>query len=356
MGRKKCDEYIRDFRAQEKIPLIWSVADLRPLLEGIFSYNTIGVLPSNSSASPDGRIKGDAVKRGMKPKYYRVGRGRFVLIEEYDSVQSGEAPTVPAALSAGGSRADGPLPDSQRSDKTKAFIGQNRGRFEAIERKLRETFPSKKRLMEYAGACVQGYRRFSDSYYLYQSVILRHRHSGINDLVTDPDFHGLVYRTLVSWDMNYRNAKLVSLTEFSEGIKAVSDKICELSAISMDELEDGSSASALARLEDLFRSLRVMESRSQIVGCSKALHFLLPRLVTPIDGKYTLNFLFGYRIYPRSLDAEARLFTEIFQAFLGLTRRLDLSRGDETETGWNTTVPKIIDNAIIGYMKAKGAG
>jgi hypothetical protein len=338
MGKKRFDEYIKEFRAQGKIPPVWSVADIRPLLQGIFSDNTIGVYPNNFSASFDGRIKGDTVKRGMKPKYYRVGRGKFVLVEEYDSVRSEVAPIVPTSLLAADSKADGPLPDSQRSDKAKAPIEQIRGRFEAIERRLREAFPSKERLMEYAG------------------VILRHRHAGISDLVADPDFHGLVYRTLISWDMNYRNAKLVSLTEFSKGIKTVSDKICELSAFSMDELGDGSLSVVIAGLEDLFRNFKVMESKSQIVGCSKALHFLLPRLVTPIDGKYTLKFLFGYRIYPRSLDAEARLFTDIFQAFLGLARRLCLSRADEMETGWNTTVPKIIDNAIIGYMKAKGAG
>jgi hypothetical protein len=71
----------------------------------------------------------------------------------------------------------------------------------------------------------------------------------------------------------------------------------------------------------------------------------------PIDGKYTLELLFGYRVYKPALNDELALFQEIFLAFWGLANELGLSHSDEGTAGWNTTVPKIIDNAIIGYLR-----
>ena len=351
MGRKRFDEYIRELRAQGKIPIVWSIADIRELLRGIFPDRTIGVFPNNYSASVDGRLKGDAVKRGMSPKYYRVGRGLFILVDEYNAEEFRKAPSVPIAPLAHRQERDISPQFSQKLDRLKTSFERTPSRAESIQKRLFETFPSKKDLIGYAGSCAEEYRRFSASYYLYQAVILRQRHSRIDALIADPDFHGLVYRTLVSWDMNFRNAKLVSFRKFSTGITEVSNKIRKLAAFSMSDLGDEQAPLVIADLGSLFGSLKVMESKSQIVGCSKALHFLLPRLVMPIDGKYTLKFLFGYRVNPPSLNDEVKLLSDIFQGFLKLSRRLGLSSADEREIGWNTTVPKIIDNAIIGYMR-----
>jgi hypothetical protein len=47
-----------------------------------------------------------------------------------------------------------------------------------------------------------------------------------------------------------------------------------------------------------------MESRRRIVGVSKTIHFLLPDLVIPIDGAYTLPYFFGYNKYDTSDESE----------------------------------------------------
>lgn len=75
-------EYIVELRRTNKIPKQWRVADIKPFLKDHFSKNTIIVYPSNCSISVDGKIKGDYVKKGQKPKFYRVRRGSFEIIND----------------------------------------------------------------------------------------------------------------------------------------------------------------------------------------------------------------------------------------------------------------------------------
>ena len=61
-------DFIIELRQSDKIPKQWKIADIRPFLKDHFSQNTITVYPPNCSISIDGKIKGDYVKRGQKPK------------------------------------------------------------------------------------------------------------------------------------------------------------------------------------------------------------------------------------------------------------------------------------------------
>jgi hypothetical protein len=163
-NRKRFAEFIKKFRAQGKIPLAWSTAEIRPLLRAAFPANTIGVFPNNYSASPDGRIRGDAVKRGMKPKFFRVGRGLFVLVEEFDAWKSGHTSSVIC-----------PPQKHDILEDTEAVFPRKPGKFnEALtrlpnragffENKLLEAFPSKRTLIEYSDFCAREYRQPGASY------------------------------------------------------------------------------------------------------------------------------------------------------------------------------------------------
>jgi hypothetical protein len=344
MKNKTLDNYIRGLRSQGKIPRIWSPSDLRPFLEGLFSKRTFSVYPNNYSVSPDGLVKGDAVKRGEPAKYVRLGQARFVLKEEYNDKM---LYSIRGELAYKQPPGDSPRKNPPRHGMTPGDDSRNH----PFEKRLLEVFPTKEVLMRYAGLCVEEYRPNSDSFKYYHSLIDRHRNSGITLLLSDLVFLRHSYETLKKWDMNYRGAKLVSFPEFSESINMLSGKITGLANYSMNLLDENDAHELMPRLGELFENLKVMQSKSRIVGVPKTMHFLLPRLVMPIDGKHTLNFFFGYRPYRKSLDWEYGLFLEIFEAFSKLAIRIGLSRSDEEHQGWNTTVPKIIDNAIIGYMR-----
>jgi hypothetical protein len=351
MRNKTLDSYIRDLRSQGKIPKIWSPSDLRPFLEGLFSRRTLSVYPNNYSMSPDGLVKGDAVKRGMPAKYVRLGQARFVLKEEYNEKMSDSIKNeTPYKLSSGYPTVKNPSRHGMTpGDGSRNHPFEKRANF--FEKQLLEVFPTKEVLMRYAAMCVEDYRPNSDSFKYYHSLIDQQRKSGIAILISDPSFLRHIYETLKMWDMNYRGAKLVSFPEFSESLNNLSSKIIRLANYSMDLLDENDEHELKPRLGELFENLKVMQSKSRIVGVPKTMHFLLPRLVMPIDGKFTLKFLFGYRVYRCSLSWEARLFLDIFAAFSKFAHHVGLTRQDEDPTTWNTTVPKIIDNAIIGYMR-----
>ncbi|MGQ9571041.1 MAG: hypothetical protein ACUVUQ_09435, partial [Thermodesulfovibrionales bacterium] len=104
--------------------------------------------------------------------------------------------------------------------------------------------------------------------------------------------------------------------------------------------------------KNVFSDLKVMESKRKIVGVSKTLHFLLPDLVMPIDSKYTMPAFYGYNKYSNDTREEFKTFKDIFKKTHQITRSLNLSPSDANGDRWKTSVPKLIDNAIIGFFKS----
>lgn len=80
-------ECVYDARSDGLLRRVWRTRDLIDVLTppaGRFSPNTVSVLPYNGSISGEGDGMGDYVKRGVEPKAWRVGRGRFRLIVDPD--------------------------------------------------------------------------------------------------------------------------------------------------------------------------------------------------------------------------------------------------------------------------------
>jgi len=247
MRRKKLDERIRELRSQEKIPKIWSASGLRPFLVGSFSLRTLSVFPNNYSISPDGLIKGDAIKRGMKPKYYRLGLGKFVLLEEYvTGLDSQPKEEQIKLLSLQSESAE----DKAVAQQEASFRGKKDKclRRESVSKSLLTIFPAKIDLLKFAGLCAEEYRKNSNSLNLYHSIIVRQRHTKVEKLVQDQNFLDLIYKTLMSWDMNNRRAKLIPFPEFSASIREASARIVNLAEFEMDGLEKEQCTTVMASL------------------------------------------------------------------------------------------------------------
>ena len=93
-----------------------------------------------------------------------------------------------------------------------------------------------------------------------------------------------------------------------------------------------------------------MQTQGKIVGVSKTLHFLLPHLVMPIDRRNILDLLYLGAPYSNNPEKEFRYFKEIFEEYQLLTSKLSLSSLDVDNVGWNTSIPKMIDNALIAFL------
>jgi hypothetical protein len=102
-------------------------------------------------------------------------------------------------------------------------------------------------------------------------------------------------------------------------------------------------------------NLRVGIGETLLVANSKALHHLLPGLIPPIDRNYTLRFFVGRPYIYRGRDAA------YFRALYPLFHEIAVRCAGEIHgflaaptEGMNTSVTKVIDNAILGFMPPVG--
>lgn len=209
---------------------------------------------------------------------------------------------------------------------------------------------SKQTFQHYVNLTNQTFREESDSRSCYLRLMAKYCETkNYKDLFADDSYMRLAYRTLEEWNMNQRGARLVDLSEFKQSILQNEDSLEELSKYCLELVKWGELLrTVFPLLRPLFNDMRVMNSGARIVGVSKALHFLLPNLVMPIDRTYTLNFFYLGSGYSQNPENEFRYFKEVFEEYVKVVQDLGLSAQDVDHIGWNTSIPKMIDNALIG--------
>lgn len=196
------------------------------------------------------------------------------------------------------------------------------------------------------------------SIYFHKRVINLVRTNSLLSLLENEHFVEYIYATLSSWGMHRMGeggSKMRDFDEFRQTIISSKDVFLELGKLKLDTLTEDNKKHAFSLLGQLFANLRVMESNSNLVGNSKVIHHILPDLVPPIDRQYTVRFFYGdlrskySPIYYK--EEEGDIFAEIMNCFYTICRRLSLTESDFDKTRpMNTSIPKIIDNAIIGLV------
>jgi len=200
---------------------------------------------------------------------------------------------------------------------------------------------------------------FGPSVYFHNKVISLVRNSNYSLLVEDEHFIEYVYATLASWGMHRmgpKGSKMRDFKEFRHSILSTKNLFLELKKYSLAALTE-ENREVFGVLERLFKNLRVMQSGSNLVGNSKVIHHLLPDLVPPIDRQYTIRFFYGNltsKYTPPFLKGEETdLFLDIVEYFRIICKRLNLMENDYDKTkSFNTSIPKVIDNAIIGLIQS----
>lgn len=211
---------------------------------------------------------------------------------------------------------------------------------------------SRDKFFFYIRECNTRYR-FGHDLRRYQRVIQMHREKKtLSSLLEEDDFYVLIYNTLKAWNMNQQGAKLTSFDNFKKSILRHRLDLENLYKHKLHTITVHEITSEIIRLlERVFCGLEVMKSQRRIVGVSKTLHFLIPDLIMPVDGKYTMTYFYGYNKYSKNSEAEFKTFKEIFLETHKIVRHLNLTQQDVDNQDWNTSVPKLIDNAIIGFFK-----
>lgn len=189
------------------------------------------------------------------------------------------------------------------------------------------------------------YQPYDPGLFLYKMILQR----PIEQKFTD-DFIELVYTTLVAWNMNARGAKLSDYSLFRDSILKNKDLIIKLANERIECLTDINFKSTILLMRGLFDNLQLVSiDKPLLVTFSKMIHFYMPNLFMPIDRKYTLTFFFNHYSVDKTVSKQFEKYSYIQTQLFEFIKQIDLSRF--LNKSWNTNIPKIVDNAIIGYIK-----
>lgn len=172
------------------------------------------------------------------------------------------------------------------------------------------------------------------------------------------EFIEYTYAMLASWGMHRMGkggSKMRDFEEYNESINIIWDSVIKLQGKYPENLSE----SDWHTLKDIFIGIKVMASKTSLVGNSKVMAHALPKLVPPVDREHTLNFLFGKTDIKNDIEKEWKLLQDIlihfFYPILENEEYINFAEKWITENKsqykWDTSLLKIIDNIIIGYHR-----
>ena len=155
-------------------------------------------------------------------------------------------------------------------------------------------------------------------------------------------FLTLVHETLKAWNMNVRRAKLAEVDDFSQSIMTAKNKIERLQEYTIKDF--ATNLDIFDTFEILFDELHLTQTKTKLITFAKTMHFFLPDLVAPIDNQYTLKFFYKSTNYAK----EFQYFKDIHTSFSQFVNKHAELKKLISNDNWNKSIPKLLDNAIIG--------
>lgn len=146
--------------------------------------------------------------------------------------------------------------------------------------------------------------------------------------------------------------RIVSAEEMFARLQRHQGDIAELEPHSAADLGNPESVQTMYSLVE---SLQLSRTNAQVLTGTLALHHLLPRLMPPVDHRFTGAF-FRINHYHFSVGAHKGL-TRLLNGLAAIVDRLDEQYGEGYlaglvgSTDWATSETKLLDNAIVGYVK-----
>ena len=167
----------------------------------------------------------------------------------------------------------------------------------------------------------------------------------------------LIYGVLASWGMHRMGkggSKMVPFDVFERSVLAVRPRLTAGRKINPSSMHE----SDWALLEVVFKTLKVMQSKTSIVGNSKVMAHLMPNAIAPVDREYTIKFFFGNGNITNDIDKEWLLLRKIHEEFFypivsdaRFAKKAGKWIADQAKWPWDTSELKVADNMVIGAMK-----
>jgi hypothetical protein len=182
---------------------------------------------------------------------------------------------------------------------------------------------------------------------LHRLTIDRRRELGtVGAALEDEAFLDALFATLIVRGIGTRGTKLVPRAQFAVTLQSHKN---EISALERFSIEDASlDVTAVAeRLSALSKDLGIVENVATVEPGSKALNYLLPDLVPPLDRRWSGKFFRWGQQDP--LAHSQRIWIEAFTNLALVASQVAPSRLLDEE--WNSSIAQILDNAMIGYCQ-----
>ena len=190
-------------------------------------------------------------------------------------------------------------------------------------------------------------------YFHLRALERREQASSAATLLHDNRFLEYVYAVLPSWGMHRMGkqaAKVPDFDVFSQSLQACTADISQLWALDITAIDKADTQELGEELWSIIARLRASTSKAQLVSGSKTLHHVLPSLMPPIDRQYTYSFFGGLAAVK---EAEKVAFGEWWPLLceIGRTCSAEINLAAGRPERMATSTSKVIDNAIIGYMR-----
>ncbi|VVB99612.1 Uncharacterised protein [uncultured archaeon] len=214
---------------------------------------------------------------------------------------------------------------------------------------VEKLFSSRETLLHYAE---QGRKRLEKSGpagFAY-CRILKHSSTPLSKNFADPLFFERLYSTLALWGMHGtgpERPKMAPFPDFRASMEENSKYFFRLKGAAL--LQFLTPPAQLSEdVSALLSGLKLLKCGDSLTANTKAMHFILPELALPMDRSYTL-WLFGEQ-YPATPQGEQDMFFKMAKWFACEAVRLNLYK-DFKPSPMQPSVPKLIDNAIMGYKQ-----
>jgi hypothetical protein len=181
-------------------------------------------------------------------------------------------------------------------------------------------------------------------------ALLRHHKSPVAAL-RDQSFLESLYATLTAWGMHRMGpggAKLVDFDVMAKSFRESEQRIEALAPITIARLSSEHVGAVGESIWEVISELKIGAGATRIVSGSKALHHVLPDLVPPIDREYTIRFFLHNKNLSQGDEAA---FLAMFPHFHRIATRCRDKIEARLERGMNTSPTKVIDNAIVGFVR-----
>ena len=193
---------------------------------------------------------------------------------------------------------------------------------------------------------------FSPASDYFYKKILSYSNKPLHHKLRDDRFIEYIYSALLAWRMNRGKNQLIEFDEFTQNIRGQGGILAKLESATIFTFDEKDAALlkkaflGMHLIQTKNKEGKFIDTKSIIVSNSKTLHFILPRLVPPVDNAYT-GKLFSL---DGSYEKQAKLLIKIMREYRGIMENAGIAPNDLMKN-YGPNFAKFMDDVVIGAIE-----